>query len=195
MDAIGWLSLQFGKAICEVPVLSAYFSTRRCKFIFSTLAVEAGTPIDESKFGLKSFYKLNRFDGEDDVIHAALWYSGKAFTEVDAASKIVFLHTALDIVSQQNIQNHFRRLYKNQTHAKNAIEVLSEFSDLRGKLIHKGILGNFPKSLERYLQLLTLDAIVARQEGALSASAFAAAFEKATGSSPTAPHSPENPRA
>jgi hypothetical protein len=171
-DVIGLLSLIFGRRICEVPVISEYFNVSTKKFVSSTLALTAVSGVEEMIAGLTTFYGLDCFDGMDNTTHAALWFAGKAFTEIDRASKIVFLHTAMELVCGKRMQDHFRNLYKGRAFVGEAIEAIDALQDLRGQLVHKGLLGGFSSAAERYAQLLLLDALVARQHGSLPASAF-----------------------
>jgi hypothetical protein len=177
MDAVGFLSLCFGKRICEVPVISEYFDATKQKFVSSTLALTAESATAGLVYGIRTFYGLDHFDGLNDRVHAALWFAGKAFVETDRASKLVFLHTAIEVISGKSLQNYFRRLYSGKSFLEDALHIVRTLQQLRGKLLHQGRLDSLPTMSERYGQLLILDALVAERHGHLPRSALEAAID------------------
>lgn len=172
MDAIGYLSLVFGKSISEVPIFSIYFNADAEKFVSGALVLKETSKQEESVYGIKDFYKLDRFIADDDRTHAALWFAGKAFTEIDLASKIILYYSSIELICGKRMQDYFRNLYKGRSYSALAVETVKNLKELRNQLLHQGKLGDFSGPFERCIQVLLLDAIIEKQCGKLANSAF-----------------------
>jgi hypothetical protein len=179
-DIFGYLALIFGSSISSEPIISCYFNTSNEKFLTSRLQIRHGSDLESETFGIKSFFDLDRFSGEDDNIHASLWFVGKAYSENNLAVKIVFYQTAVEMLyGSKEPHKGFRKLYQGRSGAHRATDAVIRLRKLRTDLVHKGMLGDFPHELESSIQLLLLDAIVEKQHGSLRNSAFFAALKSA----------------
>ncbi|PZU87477.1 MAG: hypothetical protein DI528_07610 [Shinella sp.] len=205
-DIFGYLALIFGSSISNEPIISCYFNTSTEKFLTSRLQIRHDSDLESETFGIKSFFDLDRFrlqirhdsdlesetfgiksffdldrfSGEDDNIHASLWFVGKAYSENNRAVKIVFYQTAVEMLyGSKEPHKGFRKLYQGRSGAHRATDAVIRLRKLRTDLVHKGMLGDFPHELERSIQLLLLDAIVEKQHGSLRNSAFFAALKLA----------------
>ena len=180
-DAIGLLSLIFGHNIQPTPIFGNYFNLKEQKFVSGSLIVRTTAEVEKRIFGIKTFYNVDEFLGDSDTVHAALWFVGKAYTERDRASKIVFYQTAMEMVwGSKQLHKRVASCYSGMPGPKRkARETVIRLKKLRHEIVHRGQLGDFSGEFERHVQLLLLDGLVAKQLGALSQSAFGAATRPA----------------
>jgi len=181
-DVVGYLSLMFGGNISSKPIISCYFDIRFEKFLTANLEVTHASDVENEIFGVGSFFGLDQFSGEDDNIHASLWFIGKAVTENDRAAKIVFYQTAIEMLyGSKDPHKGFKKLYHNQGGVQKALEAAKRLNKLRIDLVHRGKIGEFSRELERFIQLMLLDAVVEKHQGSLAKSAFFEALKVTKG--------------
>lgn len=176
-DVVGYLSLMLGKNILHKEIFSNYFCVQKKKFISGDLELKTREGNENKIFGLKKFYNIDKFSGEDEKIHAALWFAGKAFVSNDSAVKVVFYKTALELLAGKTYSNFFGKIYQGETYDR-ANKKIKQFKDLRDNLLHKGKPIIMTDSMERYIQVFLLDAIAFSQKQILEKSAFEALYEQ-----------------
>ena len=172
-DTIGLLSLMFGQNIQSREIFTKFFNAKTKKFISGEIKNTESHEHKDMIVGLRSYYQFEKINFEDDISHAALWFSGKAFVSRDDASKIVYYHTAVEVVADRSksYENLFNKMYKKFPDLKEfALKQLKELKDLRGKLLHKGQAVSLNCELERYIQIIILDALIYKQKGVLERS-------------------------
>lgn len=170
-DVFGYLTLMLGGNIFKKEIFSKYFCLSKKKFVSKEFELKNKNFAQDHIIGLKKFYEFENFNAEDDKIHAALWFSGRAYSANDNASKIVFYKTALELAAAQQYQNWYGKIYKGRIFEQ-AQEKLNSLKIMRDQLLHKGKAVSFPDHLERYIQIFILDAIAYKQGNSLKKTGF-----------------------
>jgi hypothetical protein len=158
LDALGLISLLSGPVLHSSSLFSSYFCITRKKFLNGTFGIVTESSVDWTPMGLSGI--CGDLDARNDRTHAALWFSGRAFSSNDDASKIVSYVTALEILTKGNVKNYLGRLYRRDKELRRfALEKVSSLMEMRGEVVHQGHRIVFPDELERYTQAFIIDAI------------------------------------
>lgn len=157
-QGLGILSLIAFSEILPIELFSSYFCTKRERFINGDLKVKKD--IIASKANLKEWKNIVELDISNEKISTSLWFFGKAYSSKDSLSSVVFYNTSLEVISNGNITNYFRSIYKsNKDTMDRAVEAISEIKSVRGNVVHQGLRAVIPEHIPHLCRALLYDGI------------------------------------
>lgn len=179
-DMIGFLSLIVGRSIHGEELFGSYFCIDLKKFISGRLKVAMRHQFEAVIVSFRNLFEENEIDLQDDIVNAAIWFSGRAFSTKEAKSKSIFYYTAIELICGRSPINTIRKIYKRHICSEEAVDCFKRIKVIRDNVVHRGIAEDIDAELERMTQTIILDSILFKLEKANAKTALDALLQTRT---------------